>query len=560
MDTFTSLFDYVLRRFALILSAVSLVCADPLSDESAARPVRPNIVFILADDAGIADVGRYHTHFTGTEPAFPTPHLNRLFDQGMAFTDSQLPAALCAPNRFSIMTGSYPFRSRPTGTWNRTATSAFHFGQQADDRIDRPHRTVGSALQSAGYRTAFFGKMHFGGDFVDQEGRPVRNLAHGELKRIDFSQRFRNGLLDHGFDYTFATPDGIQGPFYLYFENDRYLPVSDFADQIPEVADGPPSELRSFAKGERVGLGEMIQEGFGDSRFDTSEHGPILSHFASRFIDDHLANHPDTPFLVFYATPAIHEPLTPEAALAGASVLDLRADFVMDLDRQVGRLLETLERHGILEETLIIFTSDNGGGIKGGEAMIAAGQHPNGPFRGVKGQIYEGGHRVSFIWKWGDGTPEGSVIPPGKVSDQLVSVLDWVPTVIQLAGGELPEDQHLDATGLLPLLLSETPDAKAPVRRWHWYRGDIVHPRYGVRMDDGEGQWVYIRPNPQTAMELYNLRGDLSQTTNLTEGFRTAGDLPETHPQRERVLMMEHWFREHNRTNAPRTVPVPPPL
>ncbi len=542
--------------WAAVAASSSLVIGEGRGIDIVDDRIRPNFLFILADDAGIADVGAYHTHFSGRDPVVPTPNLDRLFREGMAFTDAQLPAALCAPNRFSILTGSFPFRSRTVGTWNRTATSAFHFGDRIDDRIDNPHRTVGSALQSAGYRTAYFGKMHFGGDFVNAGGEVLRNLAHEELGKIDFSQRFRNGLLDHGFDYTFVAPDGIQGPLYLWFENDLYRPVSDFADEIPEVAPGPDSVLRTFAEGDRVGRGEMIQKGYGDSRFDTSEHGPIMGHFATRFIDSHLSDYPDKPFLLFYATPAIHEPLTPEAALEGASGLDLRADFVMDLDRQVGRLLEALDRHGITDNTLIIFTSDNGAGIKGGEEMIAAGQDPNGPFRGVKGTIYEGGHRVPFMWRWGDGTPEGSHIAPGVVSNQLVSVLDWVPTVIALAGGELPEDQHLDATSLLPFLGSPAPDQMPPLRRWHWYRGDVYRPRYGVRMDDEEGKWKLIFPTDRSAMELYNLQADISQTTNLAEGFHNPEALPDTHPHAERIHTMQHWFREHFRTHASRTIPI----
>ena len=209
------------------------------------------------------------------------------------------------------MTGNYTQRSRPWGTWNRTASSAFHYGNANDDRIDNPHETIGTALKKKGYKTAYLGKMHFGGDFFDEDGNILRDQPNDQLGQIDFTKRFRNGLIDHGFDYTFVTPDGIQGPLYAYFENDQYIPISTFADDVDGVDVSGNSVLKEFTKGERVGNGEMIQVGYGDSEFDTSEHGPILAHFAQQFMEDHVQNNNDSPFLLYYATPAIHVPLTP---------------------------------------------------------------------------------------------------------------------------------------------------------------------------------------------------------------------------------------------------------
>lgn len=539
-----------------LFPVVSLLANTTYSAEPKDINSRPNIIFILADDAGIADIARYHELLTGTSAQVPTPNLDRLFDEGMSFTDAQLPAALCAPNRFSIITGSYPHRSRPAGTWNRTASSAFHFEEDIDDRIDNPHTTIGTVLQKAGYRCAYLGKTHFGADFVDKKGNLLRQLRNDELHLIDYQQPFGNGPLAHGFDYSFVSPDGIQGPLYMWFENDRYIPISSFASEIDGVADGPPSELRDFAKGDIVGNGEMILDGYGDTRFDTSEHGAIMTHFARKFMEDHLAKHPNQPFMLYYSTPAIHEPLTPAADLIGASGIDLRADFVMDLDRQVGQLLKTIDELNLNSNTLIIFTSDNGAAIKGGEAMLAAGQDPNGPFRGNKGMIYEGGHRVPFIWKWGNGTPEGSVIPPGVICNQLVSVLDWVATVIQLVGGTIPVDQHQDSVSLYPLLFNQDPDTLEPVRRWHIHRGDIVIPRTAVRMDDDDGKWFVIRSTENTPVELYDLQDDLSQKTNILEGYHRANELPKDHPQMERVTTMKEWFLRHGLPGTERSKPA----
>ena len=513
----------------------------------------PNIVFFLADDIGWADPGRYHEHYSGNKAKVPTPNLDKLCDDGMMFLDAQLPAALCAPNRFSIMTGNYTQRSRPWGTWNRTASSAFHYGNANDDRIDNPHETIGTALKKKGYKTAYLGKMHFGGDFFDTNGTILRDQPNDELGQIDFSKRFRNGLLDHGFDYTFVTPDGIQGPLYAYFENDRYIPISSFANDVEGVTVSANSILKDFTKGERVGNGEMIQLGYGDSEFDTSEHGPILTHFAHQFMDDHVQNNNDSPFLLYYATPAIHVPLTPSTEgieASGHSQIGPRADFVYDLDAQLGLLLDKLKELGIDKNTIVIFTSDNGGATSGGQAQIAAGQDPNGPLRGKKMSIYEGGHRVPMIWKWGDGTANGSVIPPNTKCEHLVSVMDWVASVIDLAGGEIAYDQHYDSISILPLLFTEEPDELPAPRNFHFYSiGDYR----GVRMNDDQGKWFYKRVNVDGIVELYDIINDLEQTTNLVDGYASISEIPDNHPHKERIEVMENWFNTHKATFSPRT-------
>jgi arylsulfatase A-like enzyme len=509
----------------------------------------PNVVFILADDLGWADPGRYHEHYAGTPALVPTPNMNRLCDEGMMFTDAQLPASLCAPNRFCLMTGNNPYRSRPGGTWNRTQSSAFHFGVAADDRLANPHRTIGDVLQDSGYRNAFYGKMHLGGDYFDSADVLQRNIPNNQLHLIDYSKRFRNGLLDHGFDYTFVNPDGIQGPMYLWFENDQYRPISDFAALVDGVDSGPASALRSYAGGETVGDGQIVDVGYGDSRFDTSDHGPILSHFAVKFIEDQVANHPNQPFMLYYATPAIHLPITPSVdgiVAAGATGLGDRSDFVSDLDQQVGRILGALDRLGIANNTLVIFTSDNGGH----EAGSPAGQDPNGPWRGYKGNIWEGGHRVPFIWKWGDGTAAGSVIPPGKVCNQLVSPIDWVPSLVDLSGGTVAQDQHQDSTSLLPLLFSETPDAEAPVRQWMFLNGSN---RDGIRMDDGVGKWVFLPSAGALPIELYSLVTDPQQANNLVAGYTLVADVPADHSQKARIQLMNTYYLDHNTANEART-------
>jgi hypothetical protein len=213
--------------------------------------------------------------------------------------------------------------------------------------------------------------------------------------------------------------------------------------------------------------------------------------------------------------------------------------------------LEALEELGIEDNTLVVFTSDNGAY----EAGSPPGQDPNGLLRGTKGSIYEGGHRVPFIWKWGDGTANGSVIRPGLVCNQLVSVVDWVPSIVDLVGGVVATDQHQDSVTLLPLLFSENPDAEPAVRTRHYYYTATSGNR-AARLDDAGGKWFYLRSNAGAPIELYNLATDLGQTNNLVAGYTTIASLPAGHPHKARIQDMENWYLAHNGTYEPRTEPA----
>lgn len=535
---------------------------------AAASPVlagdrMPNVVFFLADDIGWADVGFYHRWAVGTPNAVPTPNLDRLAAEGMVFTDAHTPAGLCAPNRFSFITGSNPYRSRPAGTWNRTATSGLDFGSSENHRIQNPHRTVGEVMQAAGYRTSFFGKMHFGGDFFNTSGGVVRGATTPtQLAAIDYTRNFENGLRDHGFDHTFVTPDGIQGPLYAYFEDDRWAGISTLAGsgQIPGVDVGANSFMKTWLESDSLGHGEFITDGYGDSEFDTSEHGSVLAYRARDFIDTHLTTHPDTPFLLYYAAPAIHVPLTPSAAgyiADGSTGLGPRGDFVVDLDAQIGLILDRLDSSGVAGNTLVIFSSDNGGTFKATDGMVTAGQRPNGPLRAAKGSIYEGGHRVPLIWKWGDGTPGGSVIPPGTVCNQMVSAIDWVSSMVDLTGRMTALDQHFDSTSLLPLAFSDNPDAEPPPHTYLYQKTNHSPAKYGVHIRDDEGRWFYVRyRNGDQDQELYHLDTDLGQSTNLLDGLVAPGDIPVDHAYKARVTAANSWFLAHDTYADARTSPV----
>lgn len=521
----------------------------------------PNVVFILADDLGWLDVGAAFRHITGEENVVETPNLDRLATEGMMFTDAHTPSALCAPSRFSFMTGSNPYRSRPAGTWNVTSSTGLHYGASENSREHNPHRTIGEELQTVGYKTGFFGKMHLGGDFYDKDGVLLRDLKASELHNIDFSRRFRNGLLDHGFDYTFAMPSGIQGPLYAYFENDTWTKVSDLVanEKIEGVNAADESFLKEWVMMERFGNGGFAVDGYGDSEFDTSEHGPILAHKARQFIINHIATYTsDVPFLLYYAAPAIHVPFTPSTEgiqAHGATGLGKRSDFVFDLDAQVGIILRTLDEFNLSENTIVVFSSDNGGAFTEKDPVLAAGQRPNGPLREKKASLYEGGHRVPFIWRWGNGTESSSKIPPGSVCDEMVSTNDWVGTIMEVVGLEPADLQHMDTTNLVPWLTRSVSSSTKRAHKYLHQRGRIVpggEDGFGVHINDG-ARWFYRRATLETPMELYNIDDDIGQKNNLVAGFAGPSDLPDGNPHKARLEKAEAWFLAHDGPLDPST-------
>ena len=613
----------------------------------------PNIVFIFADDLGVGDVAYYHEYFinqgmvsqshfnydgTTPETVISTPNMDRICAEGMIFTDAQLPASLCAPNRFCVLTGNTTIRSRDNGTWGHTESSGLNYGGGRSsptnklmnyangvvvvddsgnqvtglingygDRRNDPHDTIGDILQAAGYRTGFFGKMHIGGDYFDWDGDVLRNSKFGQgsgqslnaYDAYDFSQQFDQGMLDHGFDYTFVSPDGIQGKLYMYFENDRYKPIDSFDQAVEDwwpgsltaSAIGNSSVLKYFQetrftgtavtgpfegaysantvyddKGKLVttsGTSEMVNThgeiysiGFGDSRFDTSEHGPVLAYHAVKFIEEHVTAQPDQPFMLFYAAPAVHVPLTPSLHARGSTGLGPRSDFVVDLDQQIGKILEVIDTLNIADNTLVILSSDNGGTMIGNaRSETSERQHPSGPWRGAKSSIYEGGHRVPLAFKWGNNTDLKSVINPGTVCDQHVSVIDLAASLMDLTGQSTASNQHQDSVSLLPLLMSETPSSASPIRTHHFYTiNKSTAYNKSVRIDDTDGKWLYLLPythsgtNMLQEFELYNLATDPGQQSNLVSGYTAVADVPDGNIYKAKLEALEGWFEIHNST------------
>ena len=456
-----------------------------LAPAGAALAAPPNIVVVLADDMGWGDL-----HANNRASPVPTPNLDRLAREGMRFRNAHTSAAMCAPTRYGLLTGNYQWRgTRPWGTWKYWLGSQIPPGQL----------TIGDLLQRVGYRTAFVGKLHLGGDFLGI-GTDAVTREQGE---VDLSRGFADGPLAHGFDYSFPLLDGIQGEPYAYFENDRLV--------------GDPALLQVWAAS-RYGSSEILKDGRGMPYWDSSKVGPELVSRALGFIDRHLAG-PDAarPFLLYYSAQAAHAPHTPPARLAGKKIagftgLCARQDMIRELDVAVGALTGHLRAKGLLADTLFLFTSDNGG-------EDLCGQDSSGPtFVGQKGQILEGGHRVPLIVKWGDAG--AYTVPPGTARSQLISTLDVAATLARLAGSAVAADQALDSFDFSAVWLGTRPD-RSPVRDHLMVESrnlDVETPAPST-MAYYEGDWKLVlqrQGGVYRVVRLADLATDPAETVDLS--------------------------------------------
>ena len=457
---------------------------------NAATTARPNIVFILADDIGYGDLGCYGAN------KVKTPHLDRLAREGLRFTDAHAPASVCTPTRFAFLTGKYAWRQPGTGIAPGNATLLIPEGTP----------TVASVLKKAGYNTGLVGKWHLG-------------LGTTEP---DFNAELKPGPLELGFDYAFFIPATGDRVPCVFVENHRVVGL-DPKDPIRVSYSGPigneplghthPELLKiKFGPGHDKAIVNGISRigymtGGTAALWKDEDIADTLAQRSVAFLEKQKAG---TPFFLFLATHDIHEPMVPHARFRGTSGCGWRGDVIHQLDWTVGEVLGALDRLGFTRDTLVIFTSDNGGAIKDtyddGTNDLHALQPPNGVLRGNKGQLYEGGHREPFIARW----PAG--IAAGKESAALFAHLDLIKSFATLTGQKLPAGAAPDAVDVLPALLGEA-GAKG--------RDELVLQNNNqAPLALRSGSWKLItRPNGEP--ELYDLASDLSETKDL------AADQPE---------------------------------
>jgi len=389
---------------------------------------RPNVVVVLADDIGVGDISAYRK-LQSSNIIVATPTLDKIAMDGILFTDAHSPAALCAPTRYAMMTGNHCYRSyAPRGVW----------GSYQKSPIKDTDITLGKLMKQAGYRTSFFGKWGFGMDFArkDNPNTIYRGPRNKPELDVDISKVLDKGPQQNGFDYSFMYPAGIQAAPYAVYENGLLFPLHK-KTKIVQITQKNMDKL---------GFKLDKMEGLGDSHWNPFNAGELLVNKAVDFINDH--SNLETPFFMYYCTQAVHKPHTPPKKLNGTKIANTtpsnHLDMVKELDVQLEMIMNALKKNGVYENTLIIFTSDNGG-LQIGKT-ITSGHKSNSHFRGGKNQAWEGGQRVPFIAHW-----------PNKIkhtiSHEPILGIDIVATLAALTSQTLDDNQAMDSSNLLPYLL-----------------------------------------------------------------------------------------------------------
>ncbi|WP_282124704.1 sulfatase family protein [Algibacter mikhailovii] len=381
-----------------------------------------NVVYIMADDIGLGDIGFYHRERTGNKEIIPTPNIDKLIENGMRFSNAHSPAALCAPTRYSVMSGNYPIRSyAPWGVWGG-------FGKNG---IEKGQKNIATVMNDAGYKTAFFGKWGFGSRFYQKGTTEFCHDNYGNID-VDISRIIDGGPLDLGFNYSCSLPAGIQNSPYAFYENDVWMKLK------------PNSELI-------VKNGKGRKPFLGDSNWKTEDAGFILVSKTAEFIKSAVNENPKKPFFIYYCSQAVHSPHRPPLTFNGskvkASTPSNHGDMIRELDMQVGFIIDALKKNDVFKNTLIVFTSDNGG-LNIAETEKAGHDSSNG-LRSYKSSIYEGGHRVPYIVRW------PGITPSGVTCTEPVLGTDLMATLVELTGGELDDNRINDSFNILPFFKEE---------------------------------------------------------------------------------------------------------
>lgn len=456
---------------------------------------KPNILFILADDLGYGDVGCYNP-----ESKVPTPNLDRLASEGLLFTDAHSPSTVCTPTRYSIMTGRMAFRLDYKGVFT---------GVGGPCLIEKKRLTLPGMLQKQGYTTALMGKWHIGMTFFNKEGKAINRNGLQAVQQVDYSKTVPDAPIHRGFDHFFGT---VCCPttdwLYAYMDGDR-IPVPP--TKIVDKTNLPKHEW-SFDC--RPG---MIAPGF-----DLEEVDMVFLENSLQFLDNHAKRIPKKPFFLFHSLQAVHLPSFPGKDFQGKTDAGPHGDFIFEFDYVIGKLLKKLDDLGLSKNTLVIVSSDNGPEVGTVINMRNKFKHDGArPWRGMKRDNWEGGHRVPMVARW------PGKIKAGTKTNQTVCLTDLMATCAAITGTDLPNDAAEDSFNLLPILEGS---ATKPIREF------TLHQTISLALSIRQGDWKlldhkgsggnnynrgrlkeYDLPNkaPDAPGQLYNLAKDPGETNNL---------------------------------------------
>lgn len=467
---------------------------------------QPNVVYIFADDMGYGDVSCLNER-----AAFKTVNIDRLAAGGMRCTDAHSSSAVCTPSRYSVLTGRYNWRS----VLKQGVTGGY-----SEPIIEKGRLTVASMLREQGYRTACIGKWHLGLEWPLKDGGIASTYQDEE--QVDFSAPITDCPVDHGFDYFYGISASLDMPPYVYIENRKATSI--------------PTRRFEGMKGKA-----FMRSGLIGDDFDPEGVLPTLTSKVETVIDDYAAG--DKPFFIYFPLPAPHTPILPTEAFRGKSGTTAYGDFCLQVDDTVGRVMAALEKHGLADNTIVIFTADNGCSPMADFEELAAYNHqPSYHFRGMKSDIFEGGHRIPLIVRW----PER--IAPNSESDQTVCLGDLTATMAAITGYALPDNAAEDSVSNLPVWDGA---ADAPVREatvHHSINGSfsIRKGNWKLEMCPDSGGWSVPRPNHPEELEglpriqLYDLSTDIGEKSNVQD----------THPEvvAELMALLTRYVKEGRST------------
>ncbi len=460
------------------------------------KPNRPNILFILADDLGYGDVSCYNS-----ESKVATPNVDRLAREGMRFTDAHSPSTVCTPSRYSLLTGRMAFRI--------PYKSVFE-GVGGPCLIKENQLTLPQMLREEGYVTAMTGKWHVGLTFFDREGRRITQGGIEGVKMIDYSRAIPDAPIHRGFDQFFGTAC-CPGTDYLYayIDGDRIL--------VPPTGLLDKSKLPKHAYSDDNRLGMIAPD------YDLQEVDMVFLRKSQTFLEEHAKNDPKKPFFLLHSMNAIHLPSYASKRFRGSSKTGPHGDYINEMDFIVGELMKTIKRLGMADNTIVMFSSDNGPETTSVVNMRTTYGHDGArPWRGMKRDSWEGGHRVPFIVRWPGNTS------PRRTSDQTVCLTDVLATCAAITGFKLPEDSAQDSVNILPVLLGkqgvnslrpytlhQTISLALTIRKGPWKYLD--HRGSGGNNYNAAKLKEYALPNtaPDAPGQLYNLETDPGEKVNL---------------------------------------------
>ena len=465
--------DKLIRNRGLLLSLGSMAVLSGCAQQPQEQK-KPNIVFIFADDMGYGDVSALNEN-----SKIQTTNIDRIASEGVTFTDAHSSSSVSTPSRYSLLTGRY--------NWRSDLKSGVLMGYNKA-LISPDRRTIASVLRDQGYQTACIGKWHLGWDW--------NNIEAGK-DSVDFSKPITNGPTTRGFDYFYGIIASLDMAPYVYVENDMPTALPD----RETVNDG----MKYWRKGPTA------------SDFD---HEQTLPNFINRAVDYiHDKSKEDKPFYLYLPLPAPHTPILPIKEYQGKSGLNPYGDFVLMVDDMVGKVMKALKEAGVEENTIIVFSTDNGCSPQAKfDELQAKGHYPSYIYRGHKADLFDGGHRIPCVVRW-----PARVKP--HVVDQTVCLTDFFATFAAVADYQLRDSEGEDSYNILPLLLNEKEGEvirEATVH--HSINGDftIRKGEWKLLLSPGSGGWSFPKPGTDDeviktlpSVQLYNMQSDPAEKNNV---------------------------------------------